>query len=271
MSNRILLSVAVALGTACTASADVDLTQHIQNSGFETSTIFSDSCSPALCNPVQYWNYAAPNWIFSGTGGDYRPAAGTSANPGVFDPANAPNLTNNNTFINPASGLNVGWLQPGAYMYQTSDLTLADGVIYTLDFEVGRRFEQGPSNYQITATAVGIGGPYIDGVNTWRFYGNTSSIAPGAWKNEVHSFSGSGIAVGQPLTVWLGAEGSPGLPLDVSGSGQVNFDAPPASLSTAAVPEPGSIILLLTSVGLVALLAVRGSAARFTCPEAFDN
>src|SRR5436305_6198030 len=250
MFSRTLFCVGMALGTVCTARADVDLTQHIQNSGFEASTVFTNSCLPALCDPVQYWSYVAPDWIMSGTGGDYRPAAGTSSNYALFHPAYAPNLTNNNVFINPASGLNVGWLEPGAYMYQMSDLTLAAGVTYTLDFEVGRRFEQGPSNYQITATAVNIGGPYIDGVNTWRFYGNTASITPGTWKDEFHSFSGSGIAVGQPLTIWLGAEGSPGQPIHVSGSGQVDFDAnpaiaPPAAAAAAAVPEPGSIILLI--------------------------
>jgi hypothetical protein len=255
MSKRILTCLAVALGTIGTASADVDLNQHIQNRGFEASTVFTNSCSPALCDPAQFWNYSAPDWIFSGTGGDYRPTAGTSSNPGLFDPGNAGNLTNNGAFINPDSGLNVGWLQPGAYMYQTLDLNLAASTTYTIDYAVGRRLEQGPSNYQITLTAVQVGGPYIDGVNTWRFYGNTSSITPGTWKDEAHSFSGSGIAVGQPLTVWLGAEGAPGQPLAVSGTGQVDFDAAPIQSNQSAVPEPGSIMLLLTSIALVAALA----------------
>jgi hypothetical protein len=233
-NTRFLMRGLVILaGAGVTASANINLDPYIQNRGFEASTSFANSCGPSpLCSTLQQWNTGNfPNWTVAGTGGDYRPQAGTSEFPGQFDPAYASQLTNNNAFINPLSGLNVGWLQPGAYMYQPLNL-LAEGTTYTVDYAVGRRFEQGPSNFQITATAVDIGGPYImdgPGTNTWRLYGNTSSIAPGGWIDETLTFTVSGDAIGKPLTIWLGAEGSTlGGPLDTLGSsGQVNFDVTP--------------------------------------------
>ena len=242
MSKRILLCVVAVLGTVWTARADIDLTQHIQNAGFESSTVFSNSCSPTICDPTQFWNYAAPFWTVVGTGGDYRAKQGTSSSPGSFDPATP---STGPAFINPFSGLNIGWLEPGAYMYQTTNLVLVPDEKYTVHYEVGRRLEQSPSNFQITATAGPTTGPFIEGVNTWRLYGNTSSITPGTWQSETLSFSTTDSALsGQPLTIWLGAEGSTNQPLAVSGSGQVNFD----------VPEPGEITLLLISISLVGLL-----------------
>jgi hypothetical protein len=123
---------------------------------------------------------------------------GTSSDPGAFDPANpSTSNANPNAFINPFAGLNIGWLQPGSYMYQTTDLLVAAGVTYTVHYEVGRRLEQSPSNFQITATAGQTTGPFTDGVNTWRLYGNTSSITPGTWQSETLTFTPDSSLIGQ--------------------------------------------------------------------------
>ena len=265
MLKHVLGLAGMVLLVVCPARADIDLTQYLQNAGFEASTSFAYSCSAPLCSPAQYWNDSAPDWTLVGpggvatnVGGDYRPQEGTSSDPGAFDPGYT-SSNGDNAFINPVSGFNVGWLQPGAFMYQTiQGLTFSPGTIYVVPYYVGRRLEQDSSNFQITATvgATTPGSTFIESgldENTWRLFGNTSDITPGTWQLNTLTFSSDDQALqGDQITIWLGAEGAPGSgnSMQVLGTGQVDFDVPEADSLTL-------LITLLTAGGLALRLRRR--------------
>jgi hypothetical protein len=238
----------VFVAAVCTANADiVNLDPYIQNAGFEALTSLPYSCGPKLCSPTQSWSDTAPDWTIIGPqgqtspgnwGGTFQSKAGTSSDPNAFDPTAS--TSPGQAFINPVAGQNVGWLQPGAFMFQTINLAFDPNDTYVLQYYVGRRYEQDSSNFQITATVgeTTTAGPFDEGVNTFRLFGNTSTITPGGWELETLTFSNNTLASGLPITVWLGAEGAPGPgnTVLVQGTGQVDFD----------VPEPTTIALLLT-------------------------
>lgn len=224
------------LVASISSATTINLDSALTNAGFEEDTVFetiqtvSDGASPA-----QMWNLNASGWEVSGSAGTYRSEAGTY----LGSPA----------FIDPMEGLNVGFVTPGAYMYQDLSVMLQANTDYVLSYSVGRRYDAVGSDYRIVVTAGS--GALVEGQNMWTYSNNSGSIAAGGWTTATLNFnSGESQAVGQTLRVWLANDGGTGINLSEI-SHEVVFDLS----SMAPVPEPATIVLL--GAGLIGLGLLR--------------
>lgn len=224
------------LVASISSATTINLDSALVNGGFEADTVFStiqDISSGA--SPAQMWNLNASGWEVSGSAGTYRTAAGT--------------YFGNPAFIDPMEGLNVGFVTPGAYMYQDLGLTLQANTDYVLSYSVGRRYDAVGSDYRIVVTAGG--GALVEGQNMWTYSANSGTIATGGWTTASLNFnSGTSDAVGQTLRVWLANDGGSGVNIAAI-SHEVVFDLS----GITAVPEPATIVLL--GAGLIGLGLLR--------------
>lgn len=120
----------------------------------------------------------------------------------------------------------------GSTISQTLSATLSPNTTYTLTVDVGRRVDASVTNYTIDLLA---GGTVISSDPL-----SNSTITPGTFALETLSFTtGATVLPGQLL----------GIAFSNPWPVQLNYDN--VQLSASPVPEPGSLALLATGLGLL--------------------
>jgi hypothetical protein len=125
----------------------------------------------------------------------------------------------------------------GSTISQTLSATLAPNTTYTLSVDVGRRVDASLTNFEIDLLAGG---------NIFAFQTFSNGFTPGTFALESLSFTtGANVLPGQQLGIAFSN------PFPV----QLNYDN--VQLSASPVPEPGSLALLATGLGLFVLVLRR--------------
>ena len=192
----------------------------IQNASFESTSPLTSPCAgPGTC---LFNGGPIPGWSFTGPTGSFEPSS---------------------TFLNlPLPDGNIVAYTNGGSISQTlTGISLLPNSIYTLSVDVGRRFDVpvGASSYSISLDG---------GSSVFCTTGTTSnvSIAAGTFLDVV-------------LTCATGASVPSGfLGINLTGFGrQMDFDNVQLNVTSTTVPEPSALILMLTGLGVVALLFAR--------------
>ncbi len=125
----------------------------------------------------------------------------------------------------------------GATLSQTLNASLSPDTTYTLSVDVGHRLDGLATNYTIELLA---GSMLLNSLG-----GSNGVITPGTFQNEFFGFTtGTSIPSTDPLTIEL-----------ISAGAQTDFDN--VRLTASPVPEPGTLALLGTGLGLMFLVLRR--------------
>jgi len=182
----------------------------ITNPSFETTNPLNFSCGVGCA----YNNGPIPGWTT--TGGQQ----------GSFQPGTA------GFFTSPVPDGSIVAYSNGGTISQTLSATLSPNATYTLSLDVGRRVDTGMTNFMIELFA---GNTLLSSLTV-----SNSTIAPGSFAPELLTFT----AGANPLTGNLGIAFVNPSPIPA----QVNYDN--VALNVTPVPEPGSLALLATGLGL---------------------
>jgi len=152
-----------------------------------------------------------PGWTLTGAGG-------------LFQPGSA------GFFTSPLPNGSIVAYDNGGTISQTLNATLSPNATYTLSLDVGRRVDAGLTSFMIDLFA---GNTLLSSITV-----SNSTIAPGSFAPELLTFT----AGANPLAGNLGIAFVNPSPV------QVNYDN--VALNVTPVPEPGSLALLATGLGL---------------------
>ena len=211
----LLLSVLTLSFVAAPAWAD---TIAITNPSFETVDPLhplNQSCA-AGCT----FNTSIPGWTISGNAGQFPG--------GQFQPGSS-------FFAQPVPDGSIVAYSNGGTISQTLGASLTPNTIYTLSVDVGRRLDAGVNNYSLELLA---GTMVLDSLTL-----SNSLITPGTWVDESFSFTSGDANL---------PAGNLGIAFVTPGPQQINYDN--VRLTANAVPEPGTLALLATGLGLALFL-----------------
>ncbi|MCU1239647.1 MAG: hypothetical protein JWO71_373 [Candidatus Acidoferrum typicum] len=184
----------------------------ITNASFQTVSLLTPLNQS--CGVGCTFNTSIPGWTITGAGGQF-PA-------GQFQPGSL--------FFTPAlpSGNIVAYSNGGTISQQLS-ASLTPGWTYTLSVDVGRRLDAGVNNFTIDLFA---GNQLLNFLTL-----SNGIITPGTFLNESFNYTAGAVPFAGPLRIDLSAVGPQ----------QINFD----NVQLTGVPEPGSLALLATGLGLM--------------------
>jgi hypothetical protein len=167
-----------------------------------------------LCGPGCAFNVGAiPDWALSGTGGSFHP------NSTIFNPL--PDSSNIVAYSN------------GGTISQVLTTSLATNTTYVLSVDVGFRLN---GAVDITTYSIAL----YAGDTLLKSFGASNNVIPiGTFADESVTFtSGASVTPGQRLKIVLSSTGQ-----------QADFDD--VSLTASAIPEPSSLSLLASGLGLL--------------------
>ena len=155
----------------------------------------------------------------------------TGGQQGSFQPGTA------GFFTSPVPDGSIVAYSNGGTISQTLSATLSPNSTYALSLDVGRRVDAGTTNFMIDLFA---GNTLLSSITL-----SNGTIAPGSFAPELLTFT----AGANPLA------GNLAIALINPGPIQVNYDN--VALSVTPVPEPSSLALLATGLGLAFLVLRR--------------
>jgi hypothetical protein len=178
-----------------------------------------------MIDPAHPLVYTCPNCGFW----NYGPIPGWTINgaAGAWQPSSA-------YFTSPVpDGSTVAW-SDGGTISQTLSASLVPNMTYTLSVDVGHRLDGFGANYTIALYAGSMLLSSITGSNT--------TITMGTFQDQSFSYFSGGAPLSGPLSIAL-----------ISSGKQTDFD----NVRLTATPEPGSLALLATGLGLMILVLRR--------------
>ena len=238
MNRKISLCVALVVtvvGTLLVSSAfaeTISLTDKITSASFETPT----RADGAYVTSLSGWTAKTVSGTLGVAGViTFNPDTTTYSSGSAADGSNASGLNTTPKSANSFYALN-------AYIYQDlSSVTLVAGTTYTMTVAIGRRLStRNPmdSIYLELATSAGTI------LNTTTITG--TSLTANSWTDETVTYTATAATAGQTLRLILGVSSA-------AATVQASTDFDNVRLTSATVPEPGTLALL--GAGFIGLIA----------------
>lgn len=219
MKGTVLFLILIVLLLASTSAPALADAIAVQNASFEITNTLDQACripNPGICA----FNFGPiPDWTITGSSpaGSFRPSS---------------------VFYNlPVPDGSIVAYSNGGSISQTLTASLTPNTTYFLSVFVGHRLDDFAANYTLSLYA---GNTLLDSVG-----GNNSTIPLGTFADETLTYTSDSILPLGDLKIVLTSDGE-----------QIDFDNVSLTATAATTPEPSSLALLASGLGLM-FLALR--------------